>query len=115
MSSPARISIKDYMICWTGNFECNADNPTRGRVALVKWPDTNHVQSGQLQSSTGACLARIQECKNKKDLEYFVMSEALSLIISYRIDPVEVHRALWPLVEYRNALPVGTNPPSRHE
>jgi hypothetical protein len=47
---------------------------------------------------------------------YFVMSVALGMIHRDGVSAEEVHRALWPLDEYRLALPADTpSPPGEVE
>ena len=97
----------DSMICWTPVDAC--DNPTRGRMALVPWPDTAG-RSDEFAFTALACDAAVHSMR-PIERRHFVMSNALAAIIADGLDPAEVHRALWPLDEYRDALPTDTPPP----
>jgi hypothetical protein len=98
------------MICWTGTYPFLRDQPKFGQVALIPWPDRPGGSSHAFACSAGACDAEIHKFK-KLQREYWAMSTALGLIVNYGIDPSVVHRALWPLKEYHDALPPDTTPP----
>jgi hypothetical protein len=112
MSAEATLSIRQVMICWTGRFPFERDNPTFGQVALVPWPDHPGGPSDAFQSTSGACDLHIHKLK-RAERQHFVMSTALGMIVNYGVDPAVVHRALWPLKEYRDALPPDTTPPAK--
>jgi hypothetical protein len=111
MSVEATLSIREVMICWTGTFPCERDKPTFGSVTLIPWPDGNRRSDGYA-CTTGACDLHIHKF-TKIQRQHFVMSTALGMIINYGIDPKVVHCALWPLKEYRDALPPDTTPPAK--
>ena len=104
----ATLSITEVMICWSGTTYCY-NKATRGLIALIPWPDRCR-RSGVFDCSTGACELRVHEL-TRVQRQHFVLSTALGLIVDYGIDPELVHRALWPLKEYRDGLPPDSRPP----
>ncbi len=104
-------TIRNVMICWTGTHECLADMPTAGKVALIPWPDRAR-RSDAYFSASGACDLEVQSF-TRLERQHYVLSTALRLVMTEGIAPAEVHRALWPLKEYRDGMPVDTAPPAR--
>ncbi len=94
------ISILEVMICWT------ADN---GHIALVEWPDEKR-KSDRYSCTTGACESRIHRY-SKIELQHFVLSTAMGILLEEGMSTAEVHRTLWPLIEYRDALPPDVKAP----
>jgi hypothetical protein len=105
-----RCSIREVMICWTppGERFAGLDNP-RGNVGLVKWPASDNGDR-HWQCTAGACDLRIHDYSDERR-GFFVMSVALGLIVNYDIDPQVVHKALWPIDEYRFSLPEDSTAP----
>lgn len=103
------VSITEVMICWTSDKDYFAKKSTRGKVALVSWPDARRA-SDIYVSTTGACDVCVQEY-SPLERAHFVLSTALGMILRDGMSPAVVHAALWPLIEYRNALPDDTPPP----
>ena len=102
-------SIKEVMICWTGKYEFLRDQPKFGQVALIPWPDKVGA-SDHFMNSAGACDFKIQEF-TRVQRQHFVLSTAYGMLVNQKMDPAVVHAALWPLKEYRDALPPDTPSP----
>lgn len=100
-------SIRETMIAWTPADE--TDRETCGQIALIPWPDSRD-KSGAYSMTTGACEFRVQRFAPTQ-AGLYVLSNALAIIIADGLDPAGVHRALWPLREYRGALPADTPAP----
>jgi hypothetical protein len=84
------VSIKDVIIEWTPWHYMWKRRELRGRARLVAYPTQ---QKKDHSHDCGGC-----------DHRTFVLSTALGMILRDRIHPDEVHRALWPIKEYREAL-----------
>jgi hypothetical protein len=87
------VSAKDHMLC---------SDPHSSRVALVQHPDISDRQ-GRLLWSTFACNSAVHKM-TPEQLKTMVFIEAYHLIVADGCDPAAVHRALWPLKEYRAGL-----------
>lgn len=86
-------SAMNYMLCW---------NPHSAEVALVKHPDVTGA-SDRYRCTTLADWVTWRKL-SRAERTQVIVCEALHLIIRDGCDPAAVHRALWPLEEYRSAL-----------
>ena len=104
-------SITEVMICWTPRHDALSSNhpKTYGRAGLFDWPDKNR-ESKIHPMSCGACDIVVRKA-TPEERSQFVMSVALGMIHRDGLDAAEVHRALWPLIEYRRGLPPDTPSP----
>jgi len=95
--SPApTLDARGYMLCW---------NPHTDQVALVPWPDRVGASRSPIRyrCTTLACFIDFHRM-NFEQRKAKVMIEAYHLIVADGCDPAAVHRALWPLEEYRDSL-----------
>jgi hypothetical protein len=92
------MKLCETMICW---------NP-RGAVALVPWPDYAR-RSARFRMTSGACYHHVHDFTTV-ERQHFVLSVALGMIVRDGVTAAEVHRALWPLDEYRDSLPRDVQP-----
>src|SRR4030095_11632150 len=87
------LSTKDYMLCW---------DPHTDRVALLRHPWRGGrpfpYRCDALASNSAVHRMTFQQRKA------LVFIEAYHLIVADGCDPAAVHRALWPLEEYRAGL-----------
>jgi hypothetical protein len=82
-----------HMLCW---------NQNSAEVALVPWPD--YARASDRYDCTGlACNKDVQRATFEQR-KTIVFIEAWHLVIGDGVDPAAVHRALWPLDEYRAGL-----------
>lgn len=95
-------SIRHWMICWTSPVGRRREE-TAGQAALIAWPDTRGA-SDRYGYTSGACESRVHEM-NRLQRQHYVLSTALGMILRDGLEPSVVHRALWPLSEYRDGLP----------
>ena len=90
-------TLRNTMICW------NMDpKPGMPPVALVNWPETEGA-ADEYDMSEGACMTHIQKSSLLKRKVY-AFEIAMKLVVQYGIDPVEVHRTMMGLFEYRDTL-----------
>ena len=85
-------NAKTHMLCW---------RPHTADAMLVPWPDRLHASRGYY--AVLACMAEVQRANFEKR-KALVFIEAMHAIIRDGVDPAAVHRALWPLDEYRAGL-----------
>lgn len=114
------MELKHTIICWTpsgGDWALPSNylykNATVGRTALVPFPDRTGASDTYAMTS-GACFISVREMRQNAR-QQFVLSTALGMILRDGLTPAEVHRALWPIDEYRDALPPDTPSPERLE
>lgn len=103
------MKLSESLICWTPNHSVLEDMETKGKATVVPWPDREH-RSRPYMCTDGACWDHVRKA-NVVNRRHFVMSVALGLIMRSKIDPAEVHRAMWDLDEYRAGLPGNTPSP----
>jgi len=101
-------SITEAMICWSPRDGLVRDRSTIGKVALFHLLDR---RGDVYECAIGACNTKVRTF-SRQQREYFVLSTAWRLVLDYHLDPAEVHRALWPLDEYRAALPADCPAPA---
>jgi 5-methylcytosine-specific restriction endonuclease McrA len=94
----ARKSILDYKIAWSWP---DSWRETRGKTTLIYHDDSDR----EYDLVTGACDLHLRDF-TKTELNVWVLSVALGMIIRDELDPKEVHKALWHLKEYRQSLPL---------
>lgn len=103
-------SIRRWMICWTPDYHCFRDHPNRGTGKLIAWPDPiRESYSDKWPMSTGACDMCVHEF-SELERRHFVMSTVLGMMHNGMTQDV-VHRFVWPIHEYRLALPPDVKAP----
>ncbi len=94
--------LTNTMIVWTPQWM--EGEPTRGRMALVQWPDAIRA-SNAFTCSAGACDLHVSDALFEQR-RLWLMCQLVTIMVSDRIDPQTVHQACLPLPEYRASLPI---------
>ncbi len=102
------VSIQDAIIEWTPWTLRGADEALAGRAQLIPFPARGRPKEHAYDSG-GNCRS-VQEM-TRAQRRTFMLSTALGMILRDRLHPDEVHRVLWPIKEYREALPPDTKAP----
>lgn len=98
-------SIRNVMILWTPESYADMYPETIGKAALLAHPDVTK-ESGRYAYSDGACYSAVREEFNDSELARYTLATALAMIVRDGIDPLEVHKVLSELIEYRENTPV---------
>jgi hypothetical protein len=89
-----RINATNHMLCW---------NTDSADVKLVPWPDTKGISRAYDMSGL-ACYKDIRGMTfEQRKIAIFV--EAMCLIIRDHVNPSALHKELYKLEEYKDALP----------
>lgn len=88
---PAKPSVADYTLAWT---------PGTDKVAL--FPHPGPVPNEYVCTGLAAYMSIKKATPAQRKAAVFI--EAYHLIVADGCDPAAVHRALWPLREYRDGL-----------
>lgn len=104
------MNAKEMTICWTPEHGplAEAHPETAGRMRLIKHPAMSQADAYAYTDLAGWGYVRDL---SPVQLSHLVLSIALGAILRDGLDPQEVHRALWPLDAYREALPEDTPSP----
>lgn len=85
------MNATNTILCWT---------PETAHVGLVPWPD--HGDLSRCYMCTALAPWVHVRKMNAKERQLIVFSEAMSLIVRDKCDPMAVHQALLSLDEYRD-------------
>lgn len=95
------------MICWTpANISCDS---TAGTMKIVDHPDVTGESAEYMHHDLG-CWEDATVCSDDEFIRW-IMRVALRAATRDRLDPSEVHRALWELPEYRKEVGRVIEPP----
>ncbi len=75
----------------------------RGEADLVPWPDATRQSMG-FSHSWGACDLVVQLADPDRR-RFMLACQLLTMILRDGVDRHSIHRACWPLQEYRDCLP----------
>ncbi len=90
-------TLRNTMVCW--NWEQKPELPP---VALIDWPDVRGAGEGYGMSE-GACMMHMQKA-GLLERRLYAYEMAMRLVVQYGIDPIEVHKTMMGLFEYRDSL-----------
>jgi hypothetical protein len=105
------VSIRKVMIAYIPPSALKYDHACVPRIWLIRWPERGRRATRRFARTTGACVRAVHKMK-PIERRHFVMSLALGLIVREGFAQADVHRALWPIKEYRDGLPRDTPAPA---
>ena len=96
------VDLTNTMLLWTPDRSPWLDKPHRGQIVLVAWPPAARTNPA-IPLSWGACDAEV--CRgNLAERRLQLTSVLLQLMLRDNLAVRAIHRACWPLDEYRDLL-----------
>jgi hypothetical protein len=80
-----------------------ARDAQRGEAALFPWPDSDR-RSRAFSCGWGACNKEVRDA-DFEQRRFRLACQLVTMMVSDGVDPQSIHRACWPLQEYRDCLP----------
>jgi hypothetical protein len=105
------MSVKEAVICWMPDTYIYEGDSMRGKAAV--FPLSTGCYKPYSHTS-GGVYTKVGKFTDEQ-CAFFVMSVALGMIFRDGLAPEVVHRALWNLKEYRDAIPEDVPNPTDYE
>lgn len=93
----------EAMVAWTPADKYSEDDPRRGKIVVVPWPDRDHLADGY-RRTVGACFADTHKL-DQTQLVAQVFIDFNCIVVRDRIDPQLAHNAFLVIDEYAERIP----------